>query len=322
MSRRSVDSSFQEGAAPAATASAAAADQFLPASVDDGLRRALAIAAPLFSIGVLIAVIWRLQELDFGGIWARVPASPAFWLIFVLYYFTQPAADWIIFRRLWKIPASGLPALLRKRLSNELLLGYSGELYFYAWARERGNIAGAPFGAIKDVAILSALAGNVVTLILFVVALPVLDRHEFGISPHVIFFSVLVIMGPSLLAMVLRGHLFSMPASEMRFTLGVHFVRLIVTIALTMLLWHLALSGVGLLWWLALASLQLLVSRLPFVPSKDALFAAFCVLLIGHHSRVVELTALMASLMLVGHMLVGAGLGAAGLVQHCRGRRA
>lgn len=46
---------------------------------------------------------------------------------------------------------AGIGALLRKLVSNELLLGYLGEAQFYAWARSRTNMTTAPFGAIKDI---------------------------------------------------------------------------------------------------------------------------------------------------------------------------
>jgi hypothetical protein len=289
---------------------AAGGEPFVSAPLADGLRRWLPIAGPLFSIGILAAVIWRLQQLDFGGIWERIPTSPGFWLLFPFYYFALSIADWVIFRRLWRIPPA-VGALLRKRLSNDLLLGYSGELYFYTWARRRGDISGAPFGAIKDVAILSAIAGNVVTLILFALAYPVLGRADLGIQPHVALLSVIIIVGPSLLAMTLRGHLFSLPAAETRFVLAVHFVRLISVIGLTILLWHFALPDVTLRWWMTLAALQILVSRLPLVPNKDVVFAGICVLLIGHDTGVVALTALIASLVLIGHILVAGGLTAA-----------
>jgi hypothetical protein len=294
--------------ARADAAPATGIEAFAAAPLAEGVRRWLPIAGPLFSIGILAAVFWRLQQLDIGGIWERIPTSPGFWLLFPFYYFALSIADWVIFRRLWNIPPAGIGALLRKRLSNDLLFGYSGELYFYTWARRRADITGAPFGAIKDVAILSAIAGNVVTLILFALAYPVLGRANLGIQPHVALLSVIIIVGPSLLALTLRGHLFSMPAAETRFALKVHFVRLISVIALTILLWHFALPGLSLRWWMTLASLQILVSRLPLVPNKDVVFAGICVLLIGHDTGVVALVTQIASLVLVGHILVAAGL--------------
>ena len=304
---------LEDGAA--AEAAGLGTEAFVPAPLADGLRRALTIAGPLFSIGILAAVIWRLQQLDLGGIWAHLPTSPGFWLLFPFYYFSLSIADWVIFRKLWRIPAAGIAALLRKRLSNDLLIGYSGELYFYTWARRRADLSAAPFGAIKDVAILSAIVGNVVTLILFALAYPVLGRANLGIQPHVALLSVIIVVGPSLIALLLRGHLFSMPAAEARFAIAVHFLRHIATITLTILLWHFALPDLPLRWWMTLAALQILVSRLPLVPNKDVVFAGICVLLIGSDTRVVELTAQIASLVLVSHMLVAAGLTGQWLLQ-------
>jgi hypothetical protein len=308
----------EDGFTAAADAGSGGDAPFVAAPLADGLRRWLPIAGPLFSLGILAAVIWRLQELDFGAVWSRIPTAPGFWLLFPFYYFALSIADWVIFRRLWRIPAAGIGALLRKRLSNDLLLGYSGELYFYTWARRRADISGAPFGAIKDVAILSAIAGNVVTLILFALAYPVLGQANLGIQPHIALLSVVIIVGPSLLAMILRGHLFSLPAAETRFVLAVHFVRLIAVIALTILLWHFALPDVTLRWWMTLAALQILVSRLPLVPNKDVVFAGICVLLIGRDTGVVALTAQIAALVLIGHILVAGGLTAAWAVSRRR----
>ena len=117
---------------------------------------------PGISLLILAAVLYQLRGLDFAGIWKMLPVSIGFWTAFIGYYMAAPVSEWIIFRRLWGLPVQGIAALLRKLVSNEILLGYIGEVYFYAWARRHATITSAPFGAIKDSAILSALAGNVV----------------------------------------------------------------------------------------------------------------------------------------------------------------
>jgi hypothetical protein len=93
-----------------------------------------------------------------------------------------PVSEWVIYRHLWRIPFSGLGALLRKLVSNELLLGYLGEVQFYAWARARLNMVAAPFGAIKDVTILSALTGNIVTLVMLAGAWRLISSGAFGME--------------------------------------------------------------------------------------------------------------------------------------------
>ncbi|RZM06342.1 MAG: hypothetical protein EOP67_75100, partial [Sphingomonas sp.] len=121
---------------------------------------------PLLSAAILIAALWQLRYLDVRGVIAMVPRSPLFWLLFAAGYLALPASEWVIYRRLWNLPPRGFLALLRKRISNEIIAGYSGELYFYAWARRHASLVGTPFGAIKDVSILSAVVANVCTLVL------------------------------------------------------------------------------------------------------------------------------------------------------------
>ena len=59
-----------------------------------------------------------------------------------------------VYCRRWGIPLSGFVALLKKRIANDVVLGYSGEAYFYAWARQNAKMVAAPFGAVKDVSVL------------------------------------------------------------------------------------------------------------------------------------------------------------------------
>ena len=73
---------------------------------------------------------------------------------------------------------------------------------------------------------------------------------------------------------------------------------------------------------MTLASLQILVGRLPLVPNKDVVFAGFCLLLIGSDTKVVALTAQIASLVLLSHILVAAGLTAAWALKRRNGAAA
>ena len=72
--------------------------------------------------------------------------------------------------------------------------------------------------------------------------------------------------------------------------------------------WHLALPGVALQWWLLLATLRMLLSRLPLLPNKDIVFAGLAVFLIGHDAEIGALMTLMASLILCTHLFMGLGL--------------
>lgn len=228
-------------------------------------------------------------------------------------------SEYWIFRRLWALPVDGLGALMRKRVSNELLLGYLGEVYFYSWARQHGSVTNAPFGAIKDVAILSALAGNLVTLFLLVPALPVLARTGGMMDTRLLTWSVLIVGATSVAALMARKRLFSLPPAERRFVLKVHLARVVGNLALSALLWHLVLPNVQLVWWFLLVTLRQLLSRLPLLPNKDVAFAGLAVLLIGPHVAIASLLALMAGLILAFHLGTGLVFGAGDLVRRVRG---
>lgn len=307
---------------------AAGADWVTPAVTPAEAQRGwLRWVGPLVSLAIVAAAANHFRGSDFHRIAALVPRSPVFWLVFALAYFAQPIMDFVIFRRLWHIPAAGFPALVRKYISNEVLLGYSGELYFYTWARRRAQQAGgqpggpagaistgAPFGAIKDVTILSALVGNAVTLVMFVVAYPTLEKLNMGLSGKTLFTSIAVLLGSSLAVMLLRGRVFSLPRPQLAFVAGVQLVRVLATTGLAALMWSLVLPAVPFVYWLLLATLRLLISRLPLIPNKDVVFAGVAVLIVGAASGIAPLMAMMAGLLIIVHVVVGGLLVASDLL--------
>ncbi len=294
-----------------------------PGTAPDGARGWLRWVGPLVSLAIVAAAVNHFRGSDFHRIAALVPRSPVFWAVFALAYFAQPIMDFVIFRRLWGIPAAGFPALVRKYISNEVLLGYSGELYFYTWARRRATLAGgpagaiatgAPFGAIKDVTILSALIGNLVTLVVFVAAYPTLGKLDLGLSGRTLLTSVAVLLGSSLVVMLLRGRVFSLPRASLAFVAGMQLIRVIGATGLLAVMWSLVLPAVPFLYWLMLTSLRLLISRLPLVPNKDIVFASVAVLLVGAGSGIAPLMAMMAALLIITHVVVGGLLVASDLL--------
>ncbi|WP_156135491.1 hypothetical protein [Novosphingobium malaysiense] len=264
-----------------------------------------AIFSVLLSLGVIAAVVHEMGGLDVSRLLSMVPASPAFWLVFAAAYLVAPASEWLIFQRLWSIPAAGFVALLRKKVYNELLLGYLGEAYFYTWARRRVSLDAAPFGAVKDVAILSAITGNAVTMVLLVVMLPILGHTRLGIDTRTLALSLGVILAISMAAMIFRRRVFTLARADLMMITRMHLARIILSAVLSAVLWHLVLPAVPLSWWLYLSTLRLLVSRLPLMPNKDLLFAGIAVVVLGHEHDIAALMTLMAGLILATHLLLG-----------------
>lgn len=79
-------------------------------------------------------------------------------------------------------------------------------------------------------------------------------------------------------------------------------------------MWHIALPDVAMGWWLLLCAVRMVISRLPFIPNKDLAFAAAAVFVVGHDLQVGALLTMIAGLIAATHIVIGAALGASGLV--------
>lgn len=272
---------------------------------DKGRR---AMLSAILSLAVIAVVLHEISGIELHKLARMVPTSPLFWLAFAASYLVLPASEWLIFRRLWGIPASGFVALLRKRVYNDLLLGYLGEAYFYTWARRHVGLEATPFGAVKDVSILSAMTGNAVTMLLLAVVAPIVGTTTLGIDSRPLFWSLAVILAISVAAMIFRKQVFSLSRGELWMIAQMHLARIALSTLLMAVLWQLVLPDVPLTWWLFLATLRLLVSRLPFLPNKDLLFAGIAVMALGHEQDIAALMALMAGILLATHLVVGSVL--------------
>jgi len=277
-------------------------------------RRA-AVAGAALTLAMAAGVGWQLFGRGLDGLTRAVPSGPLFYLAFAASYLALPVADWLILRRLWGghvVGAAGLAATLRKRVANEVVLGYSGEAYVYAWARANGIVA--PFAAVKDVAVLSAVAGNLATLTALGLALP-LAGHLPAATMWGALGSALLVAAATLPFLFWRRRVFALPGADLRWVLGVHLARQLAATLLLAATWSLGRPGIAAGLWLALAAGRLVVWRLPFVPNKDLLFANLAALLIGRGDAVADLIAFTAALTLLVHAALMAAFGLGALVR-------
>jgi hypothetical protein len=271
----------------------------------------LGAAATLFMIGWLGL---KLRAMGVDNLWSAMPSNPLFYVFFALVYVAPVTGDFIIFRGLWGIPAAGYIALAKKRIANDVL-NYSGEAYFYAWARQRSSMVAAPFGAVKDVSILSAIAGNMVTLAIIALALPLGVGLMTESQLHTAIWSVVAVFAMSLPFLIFSKRVFSLPRRTLWWIFGVHCLRLIAGSVLTAFAWHYGLPIVPVGMWLLLSAARMIVGRLPLVPNKDLLFATFATLLIGQDAQLSVLIAVTAALPLLVHVVLVALFGLVDLIR-------
>jgi hypothetical protein len=270
----------------------------------------------VLSVGMVGAIVLQMG----GGATAealmtigRLP--PLAWLALPLLYLVQPLSDFAVFRRLWSMPPAGLEALLRKNVINEVLLGYSGEAYLYVWARRAAGGAAAPFAAIKDANIVSALLGNLVTLVLAAVSATQLRNLDFVQRVGPALWSGLIPVAISLGVLAFGRRVFSLSWALLSYVGMVCGARLAAWIGLNVLIWRMALPETPVGLWIVLLAIRFLVSRIPLLSNKDLVFGNLMLLLLGAHSSVAVLLAALALVTLAMHLAVIVGLGAIDLAR-------
>jgi len=264
--------------------------------------------ARALSLGLLAVIVYKLARTRPAELRDALPDSPWFAPTLLVLYFIVPLADWVIFRFLWRLPPAGFPILVGKRIGNELLLAYSGEAYFYLWARRRAGLTPAPFATIKDVNILSALTGNVLALGLLLLVWPSIPGLELGRYAKPLAASAAVMLAVPVAILLAQRGAFSLTPRQSLLVAGVHLGRLLAGAALSALLWSLALPEQPLQMWFALAVVRMAVGRLPLTPNTELTFAALAVLLAGKVEGVAAVIALTAGAVVLMHLLIGGAL--------------
>ncbi|HJV40093.1 hypothetical protein [Caulobacter sp.] len=240
------------------------------------------------------------------------------WPVLLLLYLIQPIFDFVVFRRLWNLPPAGFKALLRKNVINEVLLGYSGEAFLYVWARRASGAVSTPFAAIKDVNIVSALLGNLLTLVLAAISITQLRDLDLARRLGPALWSGLIPMVISIGVLAFGRRVFSLRLGRLAYVGMIFGLRLVAWTALTLLVWRMALPNVDPGLWIVLLAIRCLVSRIPLISNKDLVFGSLILLLLGAHSSVAVLLAALAFITLVLHLTVIVGLSVADLAQALR----
>lgn len=267
-------------------------------------RRWPTLLGAVVTIAMLIGLGHELFDHGLAGLRRTVPDGPGFYLFFLIAYFTLPVCDFVIFRRLWKVPSSAFLPLNKKRIANDILIGYSGDAYFYAWARERLRMVAAPFGAVKDVSIMSGIAGNLTAILLASFAIPLGYELIAPAMMRTMLLSLSIPLVVSILLLAFSSRVFSLSRRALWFIFTVDCVRIAINAAALAVAWSFAMPSVSIGMWLFLGAGRLLVHRLPFVPNKDLLFANFAILVIGQDRSLSELMAFTGASTLLMHLVL------------------
>ena len=232
-----------------------------------------------WSVPILLLAIlgYSLTRLGWSHIWNARPHALSFYVILVLPFFVQPVADLIIYRNLLGVGRS-LPfsIMLRKRYMNNVMVDYSGEAYFFLWARKNLDLKkGVLLHSVKDTNVLSAGAGLTMVwlMLLALVASGVMKLPAFLPANWWTVVAVGSLPLVLCLALIVGGRrVTALSRGDVATTFAIHLARSIVALSLEFALWWLSGALPSATVCLEFVALRLLITRLPFVPSKELVF--------------------------------------------------
>ncbi len=241
------------------------------AKVWDILRRVVVLVV----VGV---IIYQLFDIGWKEVLGSLPTQPLFYIIFLLLFFTLPVAEVFIYRQLWKFPSiEGFKTFLKKKVYNEELMGYSGEVHLFIWGRK--HVPKPDKEVLKDIrdnSILSAMTSNIVavSLIAFLVFAGHIELSqligEFDLLYTIAGIVLVIIL--VVLIVVFRKYLFSLPPRKAATIFSIYMTRFLIHQALMLMMWAVVIPGTPLSVWFTYLTVIIVINRIPFLPSKDLVF--------------------------------------------------
>mgnify|MGYP000265036649 CR=1 FL=1 len=268
------------------------------------------LTAKIFKYAIQALVIgilaWQLWNIGLVAVMKDFPVHPMFYLLFLLIYFSLPISEFFTYKR--HVPLRFLDSqtiFLKKRIYNKTVVGYSGELQLFFWLKKHHDIPEKQaFRIVRDNNTLSTIASTFVTVTLLagfiltgnIALLENLNINVGGYLTGIAFVIVLLV----LLLRRYKEYLYSMNRRDTLSILGIHSIRLYLLAFFQILQWAVVMPEVETYIWITIISMQIILSRLPFIPNKDLLFIAAS-LEFGQHADI-SATGL-AALLVVNHVL-------------------
>jgi len=232
----------------------------------------------LFVVGLVVYIFFQLKQIGLSEVLNNLPVNPLFYILFVLIYLSLPLWEILTYKIFWKFDfKEGLRLFITKKIFNAEVVGYSGEIYLYSWAKKKFNLPNNQiYGPIKDNVILSSLVSNITILIILLIFTSTTDVNIFEalkLSRNQLFTIVCVLLSIVLVLIFFRKNVFSISSNMLWKIVGLHEARILTTYSLEILQWSIVMPGIPFQVWFTLIAVKIVTSRLPFVPNQDLIFA-------------------------------------------------
>ncbi len=243
-----------------------------------GVRLAGTTLRWVFFAGMIAWMVLKVRAIGWTQVGRSLPTNPLFYILFVVTFLVLPASETVVFRTIFARPLPGaFPVLIRKRVYNSALVGYSGELFLFVWLRRTIGLSKRTIAiGLKDNAILSAIASGLVTLLLLIGFAAAGNGRRIAAwldpGPALLIAGLVGAVFLMPLLFRLRRQLIAMPLPQAGKVLGVHVARIVAVVLLQATQWAVVLPQEPWSVWLVFLTAQMVISRLPIVPNRDLLF--------------------------------------------------
>lgn len=238
----------------------------------------LKISEYVINIGIIGLLLWQLFSIGIITILKQLPNQPGFYLLFLVLFITLPVAELFTYRQYWDFSnREWLPIFIKKRIYNNSFIGYSGEIYLSVELKKRFHFSSKElFDVIRDNNILSSLASSLFALTVLSTYLLTGKPLPFGIGDLRLDIIAYIFIALIILLLVLpgniRAYVFNSDPKQAISVGLIHFIRLLFLVIIQIWQWDIVISYIPLSTWITLAAVQVITSRLPFLPNKDVLF--------------------------------------------------
>ncbi len=244
----------------------------------DDVQKALKFVQYGLLACIILYLVYKLTHLGWAEVIGSLPASPWFYVFFVLRFLALPISEVAIYEIVWSQPlVRHFFVFIRKRVYNFAVMGYSGEAFLTLWARRRLSLPHKQILiGVKDNNLLSAFTSNAATVVLLMM-LAATGGLKAGLDafPGARWLFTLAFLSAatlSLLVMIFRDKLMALPKGVMPRLIGVHGGRQALIIVLHAAMYASALPGAPVMAWLTFIAMQLVLSRVPFLPNQDIVY--------------------------------------------------
>lgn len=237
----------------------------------------------IINVAVLSWLIYELSKIGWAKVWQSLPVQPLFYVFFLLMFFQLPLFEVFIYRIIWTFDSlRSIPIFLLKRVYNKDVMGYSGEVYFFVWAKQTLGLSGTEiFKIIKDNNIISSVASTFISfgllsVFFFTDQIKVLEwiSHQ----NRTYFWGGIILIGIIVfLFLKFRHYVISMPLKTAYKIFAIQTFRLLLGQTLNLLMYYVVMPDIPFYIWFTFIALEIILSRIPFLPNRDLIFAGMSI---------------------------------------------